>query len=133
MIKHGSKVCYSCWKIYNREGLTWRQLNPKKPSGGEALLLAVGCEAEAVAFVGDRLLTDVVFGNQNGFLTIHTQPLTEIGDNWMASKVGGCICTRHTQPTPARLILNFTGAVVGKPCAEKPLSARGPAPDPSRG
>lgn len=40
-----------------------------------------------MAFVGDRLLTDVVFGNQNGLLTIHTQPLTHKGDNWMASKV----------------------------------------------
>lgn len=31
--------------------------------------------------MGDRLLTDVVFGNLHGMLTVHTQPLTLKGDN----------------------------------------------------
>lgn len=31
--------------------------------------------------MGDRLLTDVVFGNLHDMLTVHTQPLTLKGDN----------------------------------------------------
>ena len=30
---------------------------------------------------GDRYLTDVVFGNLHGMLTVHTQQLTTVGDN----------------------------------------------------
>lgn len=36
---------------------------------------------DELCFVGDRLLTDVVFGNLNGMLTVHTRPLTLEGDN----------------------------------------------------
>lgn len=36
---------------------------------------------DELCFVGDRLLTDVVFGNLHGMLTVHTQPLTLTGDN----------------------------------------------------
>lgn len=36
---------------------------------------------DELCFVGDRLLTDVVFGNLHGMLTVHTQPLTLKGDN----------------------------------------------------
>lgn len=59
---------------------------------GEALKL----RAEELCFVGDRLLTDVVFGNLHGMLTVHTQPLSLEGDNRSATvfrflerKVGG--------------------------------------------
>ena len=34
--------------------------------------------------VGDRYLTDVVFGNLHGMLTVHTQQLTTVGDNRVA-------------------------------------------------
>ena len=36
---------------------------------------------DELCFVGDRLLTDVVFGNLHGMLTVHTRPLTLKGDN----------------------------------------------------
>ncbi|CAM9496555.1 unnamed protein product [Ectocarpus sp. 6 AP-2014] len=46
----------------------------KDPEGGTVQL-------DELCFVGDRLLTDVVFGNLHGMLTVHTQPLTLKGDN----------------------------------------------------
>lgn len=36
---------------------------------------------DELCFVGDRLLTDVVFGNLHGMFTVHTRPLTLKGDN----------------------------------------------------
>jgi phosphatidylglycerophosphatase GEP4 len=47
-----------------------------------------GIKAERIAFVGDRALTDVVFGNNYGMLTILTRDVvTEEGDNPMALRV----------------------------------------------
>ncbi|PVV03543.1 hypothetical protein BB560_001973 [Smittium megazygosporum] len=41
-----------------------------------------------IAFIGDRLLTDVVFGNKNGFYTIYlTQPICTKNDNTAAKIV----------------------------------------------
>ena len=40
-----------------------------------------------LAMVGDRLLTDVVFGNLHGMLTVHVRPLTLVGDNTVAKVV----------------------------------------------
>ncbi|KAF9546404.1 hypothetical protein EC957_009753 [Mortierella hygrophila] len=61
----------------------------KKPSGGEELLKHFsGIKAERIAFVGDRALTDVVFGNNYGMLTILTRDVvTEEGDNPMALRI----------------------------------------------
>lgn len=39
---------------------------------------------DELCFVGDRLLTDVVFGNLHGMLTFHTRPLSLKGDNLAA-------------------------------------------------
>lgn len=39
---------------------------------------------DELCFVGDRLLTDVVFGNLHGMLTFHTRPLSLKGDNLTA-------------------------------------------------
>ena len=36
---------------------------------------------------GDRIFTDVVFGNRYGMLTVHTALLTEAGDNKAAAKI----------------------------------------------
>lgn len=40
-----------------------------------------------LCIVGDRLLTDVMWGNGCGMLTVHTQVLTHAGDNKVASVV----------------------------------------------
>ncbi|KAI8092263.1 mitochondrial PGP phosphatase-domain-containing protein [Gilbertella persicaria] len=55
----------------------------KKPSGGHALAQHLSpIPASRTAFVGDRILTDIVFGNLNGNYTIWTrQVVTEKGDN----------------------------------------------------
>ena len=42
------------------------------------------CDGTALLMVGDRYLTDVVFGNLHGMLTVHTEQLTTAGDNRVA-------------------------------------------------
>ncbi|CAO3570380.1 unnamed protein product [Mortierella alpina] len=61
----------------------------KKPSGGQELLKHFnGVDPTEIAFVGDRALTDVVFGNNEGMLTILTRDVvTEEGDNPMAIRI----------------------------------------------
>ncbi|CAM9887727.1 unnamed protein product [Choristocarpus tenellus] len=59
----------------------------KKPGGIEDVLDFFSdregskVKAEELCIVGDRLLTDVVFGNLHGMFTVHTSPLTLEGDN----------------------------------------------------
>lgn len=45
------------------------------------VVLLLQVRLDELCFVGDRLLTDVVFGNLHGMLTVHTRPLTLEGDN----------------------------------------------------
>ncbi|KAL4854406.1 putative phosphatidylglycerophosphatase [Chlorella vulgaris] len=53
----------------------------KKPSGGsEDIEQHFECKAEQLIMVGDRYLTDVVFGNRNGMLTIRPAPFTSRGE-----------------------------------------------------
>jgi phosphatidylglycerophosphatase GEP4 len=48
----------------------------KKPRGFESVRAHFGgCEPSALVMVGDRLLTDVTFGNAHGMLTVHTTRL----------------------------------------------------------
>lgn len=39
------------------------------------------CDKEQIAVIGDRYLTDILFGNMHGMLTIHTSPLTKDGES----------------------------------------------------
>ncbi|KAG0173881.1 hypothetical protein DFQ28_004856 [Apophysomyces sp. BC1034] len=69
-------------KLEQSLGVTVLRHSEKKPSGGEALEKHLAVPPTAVAFAGDRILTDVIFGNLNGNLTIWTrQIVTEEGDN----------------------------------------------------
>lgn len=53
----------------------------KKPAGGsEDMEQHFGCKAEQLVMVGDRYLTDVVFGNRNGMLTVRPAPFTSQGE-----------------------------------------------------
>ncbi|CAB9502188.1 Conserved hypothetical protein [Seminavis robusta] len=64
----------------------------KKPGGLEETLQHFGMEdPSAVCMVGDRLLTDVVFGNLYGMLTVHTMPLCSGDDNARDNKVAKVI------------------------------------------
>eukprot|EP00667_Euglena_gracilis_P022854 EG_transcript_25585 len=62
----------------------------KKPGGMTEVLqhfrscCGADVRSEELCVVGDRLLTDVVFGNLHGCLTVHTDVLTLVGDNAMA-------------------------------------------------
>ncbi|PSC70629.1 HAD-superfamily [Micractinium conductrix] len=53
----------------------------KKPAGGsEDMERHFGCKAEQLVMIGDRYLTDVVFGNRSGMLTIRPAPFTTHGE-----------------------------------------------------
>mmetsp|Transcript_3804 Transcript_3804/g.9980 ORF Transcript_3804/g.9980 Transcript_3804/m.9980 type:complete len:262 (+) Transcript_3804:99-884(+) len=56
----------------------------KKPGGLKEVLDHFGMDDPArVCVIGDRLLTDVVFGNLHAMLTVHTLPLCKGEDNEM--------------------------------------------------
>ncbi|KAF0391232.1 HAD-superfamily phosphatase [Gigaspora margarita] len=61
----------------------------KKPDGGSELISHFAhYPPEKIVVIGDRLLTDVVFGNLNGMATIFTKRIvSEQGDNKIASIV----------------------------------------------
>lgn len=70
-------------------GLDVIRHDEKKPGGLQEVLQHFQLEdPAAVCVVGDRLLTDVVFGNLYGLLTVHTLPLCQgpenASDNWTA-------------------------------------------------
>ncbi|KAL7331721.1 hypothetical protein PS15p_203873 [Mucor circinelloides] len=70
-------------KLEESLGVTVLRHDEKKPSGGQFLKEKLSpIPADQTAFVGDRILTDILFGNRNGNLTIWTrQVITEEGDN----------------------------------------------------
>lgn len=53
----------------------------KKPGGVNDVLNFFKCDKEQIAVIGDRYLTDILFGNMHGMLTIHTSPLTKDGES----------------------------------------------------
>lgn len=64
----------------------------KKPGGLEEVLRHFELDDPSqICMIGDRLLTDVVFGNLHGMLTVHTLPLCtgseNKGDNKIASSI----------------------------------------------
>ncbi|CAG8775885.1 21111_t:CDS:2 [Cetraspora pellucida] len=61
----------------------------KKPGGGSELISHFArYPPETIVVIGDRLLTDIVFGNLNGMATIFTKRIiTDRGDNKIASIV----------------------------------------------
>ena len=66
----------------------------KKPGGLTEVLNHFSIQdPAALCMVGDRLLTDVVFGNLHGMLTVHTLPLCQgadnAGDNTVAKVIRG--------------------------------------------
>eukprot|EP01120_Amphizonella_sp_Union-15-10_P012827 TRINITY_DN57_c0_g1_i1.p1 TRINITY_DN57_c0_g1~~TRINITY_DN57_c0_g1_i1.p1 ORF type:complete len:209 (+),score=20.58 TRINITY_DN57_c0_g1_i1:56-682(+) len=54
----------------------------QKPGGIDAVISHFNCSADKLVFVGDRYLTDILFGNMNGMLTIYCQILTTDGENF---------------------------------------------------
>ena len=63
-----------------------RHPTAKKPACLAETLACLGAQdASAVAVVGDRVTTDVLFANLHGGLAVHTAPLTVVGDNRVAA------------------------------------------------
>ncbi len=52
-------------------------------------LNARSCAASDIIFIGDRYLTDIVFGNRHGMLTVRVAPMTLEGE-----PPGACRCHR---------------------------------------
>eukprot|EP00980_Cylindrotheca_fusiformis_P028662 scaffold22634_cov123-Cylindrotheca_fusiformis.AAC.9 len=66
----------------------------KKPGGLDEVLKHFEVEDPAeLCMVGDRLLTDIVFGNLYGMLTVHTLPLCSGEDNRQDNKVASVVRT----------------------------------------
>lgn len=66
----------------------------KKPGGLDEVLKHFQIEDPSeLCMVGDRLLTDVVFGNLYGMLTVHTLPLCSGEDNSQDNKIASVIRT----------------------------------------
>ncbi|KAH9287463.1 hypothetical protein KI387_031580, partial [Taxus chinensis] len=60
----------------------------KKPAGtAKDIEKYFGYDPSLLVMVGDRHLTDIVYGNRNGFLTILTEPLTLAGEPFIVRQV----------------------------------------------
>lgn len=56
----------------------------KKPNGGHDIIVERGFHKENSVIIGDRVFTDIVFGNKAGMLTILTEQITTKNDNFAA-------------------------------------------------
>jgi phosphatidylglycerophosphatase GEP4 len=64
----------------------------KKPGGLAEVLAHFNLDHPSqICMVGDRLLTDIVFGNLNGMLTVHTLPLCKGSENKADNKIASSI------------------------------------------
>jgi len=54
----------------------------QKPNGMEEVEKYFQCHSKNIVVVGDRYLTDIVFGNINGSLTIYTTPVSTECENY---------------------------------------------------
>lgn len=63
-------------------GIGFLRHSSKKPSGSAtALTERFGCDTTRMVMIGDRYLTDVVYGNRHGMLTVRCAPFTEAGES----------------------------------------------------
>jgi len=80
-------------KLEQSLGIAVIRHQEKKPGGLQEVLAHFGLEdAAKICIVGDRLLTDIVFGNLHGMMTVHTQPFPADDaaadkDNWTAKMI----------------------------------------------
>lgn len=68
-------------EIEEKLGIPVIRHDKKKPLATECVAEQFECSPEEIVMVGDRLLTDTLFGNLAGLLTIHSGILTTRGDN----------------------------------------------------
>uniref|UniRef100_A0A803QLN4 Uncharacterized protein n=1 Tax=Cannabis sativa TaxID=3483 RepID=A0A803QLN4_CANSA len=95
----------------------------KKPAGtAEEVEKHFGCEASQLIMVGDRPLTDIVYGNMNGFLTILTEPLSLTEEPFIVRQVRKletslvkCWSRKGLNTTSHRLLPDTTLCVIDPP------------------
>ncbi|MDO8481448.1 MAG: YqeG family HAD IIIA-type phosphatase [Nanoarchaeota archaeon] len=61
----------------------------KKPAGMEEVEAFFNCRPEEIIVIGDRLFTDIAFGNRYGCHTILVNPLTKRYENALSAWVAG--------------------------------------------
>lgn len=97
----------------------------KKPAGSaEELERHFGCPPSQLVMVGDRYMTDVLYGRRLGMLTIRTAPLTNSGRLPIEPGVGACSALARGIPEqrgapPATAIRTRPD-----PCAGEPAGVR---------
>ncbi|KAL5582598.1 hypothetical protein UlMin_015040 [Ulmus minor] len=95
----------------------------KKPAGAsEEIEKHFGCESSQLIMVGDRPLTDIVYGNINGFLTILTEPLSLAEEPFIVRQVRKLETSlvkrwsrRGLNPTSHRLLPDTSQCVIDPP------------------
>jgi len=71
-------------EIESKLGIAVIRHDLKKPEGYQFVQNWFNADKNQIVMIGDRLLTDTLFGNKAGMLTIHTGILTLKGDNFPA-------------------------------------------------
>ncbi len=76
-------------RVESALGINVLRHDRKKPGGIEAVAEYFECGQKKIAVFGDRLSTDIVFGNRYGMYTVLVDPFTTENDNKGAIKVRG--------------------------------------------
>eukprot|EP01025_Chloroclados_australasicus_P042079 TRINITY_DN44823_c0_g1_i1.p1 TRINITY_DN44823_c0_g1~~TRINITY_DN44823_c0_g1_i1.p1 ORF type:complete len:236 (-),score=12.28 TRINITY_DN44823_c0_g1_i1:610-1269(-) len=88
-------------QLEERIGISVLRHKSKKP-GGDCVELEqyFGCQCHQLIMVGDRQLTDIVYGNRFGMLTIKVEPFTDRGETIsvkMVRRIEDRICKRWVE------------------------------------
>ncbi|KAF2074746.1 hypothetical protein CYY_003934 [Polysphondylium violaceum] len=75
-------------KIEKEMGITVLKHGTKKPDGIDSVVQYFKVDSpNKIIMVGDRFLTDILFGNLYGMFTIYINPITSIGDNFFVKLI----------------------------------------------
>ena len=124
-------ICCCCTAC-ERQHMSVLKRRPAEPSGAAPYTLLQArhmlrrCPADRLVMVGDRYLTDVVYGNKNGMLTVYCSALSTEGepttvrlarrieeryvDNW---RNRGIVPPVHSLVPSEELLATFTRSAVG--------------------
>ena len=106
-------------RIEKEMGIAVIRHDEKKPGGLEEVMKHFGddiSDPSQLCMVGDRLLTDVVFGNLYGMLTVHCDPLCTGEENKNDNKVASVVRTdrlRGERRTGGGIVSPAGGTAVG--------------------
>ena len=81
-------------------------------------IICCRCPATKLIMIGDRYLTDIVYGNRHGMLTIRPSPLTREGEHQTVRWVSGC-SSPYVQDQTLRMPCQYTTQIhssLATPC-----------------